>query len=210
MPNHLSRIGSLAALSLAGAALALPVAAGASQAHGHAPAGHGHARCGAHAVFQAVDGDAHLYTLVAGGALEHASAWKLAGGAAVVGGNEDVLSGSGSHSLSLPAGSSATTHLRCIGRLYPTFRFFARNAGDPASTLRVDAVYRVRGKLHTVALGSISAGSAWEASPALALGDAGSALRRQVHGQVRVRFTPLGDGGAWQIDDVYVDPYKMK
>jgi hypothetical protein len=25
---------------------------------------------------------------------------------------------------------------------------------------------------------------------------------------VRFRFTPAGIGGAWQIDDVYVDPYR--
>jgi len=26
--------------------------------------------------------------------------------------------------------------------------------------------------------------------------------------QVSFRFVPLGAAGAWQIDDVYVDPYK--
>jgi hypothetical protein len=200
------RLVSLAAAGLAAAAL-VPATAQAKRTH--APRTHGVA-CQSSKVFQGIDGDSRLYTLVSQGALEAAGGWSLVGGAALADGNESefVHDQGDSKSLALPQGSSATTRLRCIGRAFPTFRFFARNTGDAASTLRVDAAFRRNGRVRTVTLGHVSAGAAWTASEPLVLG-AGSALRSQVNGQVRLTFTPEG-AGAWQIDDVYVDPYRMK
>ena len=67
--------------------------------------------------------------------------WYLSGGAKVVAGNESFyLNDAGdSGSLSLPAGSSAVSPPVCMAIDTPSFRFVARNSGDPSSHLRVEA-----------------------------------------------------------------------
>src|SRR3954453_2805958 len=58
--------------------------------------------------------DLFQYTLVPGGNFEsNAAGWTLTGGAQVVSGNESFNVSGGSHSLSLPAGSSATSPAMC-------------------------------------------------------------------------------------------------
>src|SRR4051812_43131014 len=62
-------------------------------------------------------GDPAYYVLAPGGAMEPGSnSWLLAGGAAIVPGNEPyhVHSKTDSHSLSLPSGSSVGTKMVCI------------------------------------------------------------------------------------------------
>jgi hypothetical protein len=55
--------------------------------------------------------------------------------------------------------------------------------------------------------GYVSAGSAWEPSPklAIALGVTGSMTVGQAN--VRVQFVPVGWGGNFQVDDLLVDPW---
>src|SRR5947209_10660037 len=62
-------------------------------------------------------GDSAAYVQVPGGTFESgATGWSLHGGAAVISGNESYkVSGPGSHSLSLPSGSSATSPEQCTG-----------------------------------------------------------------------------------------------
>ena len=72
--------------------------------------------------------DYSLYKLVDGGTFEDgADGWTLTGGARVVDGNaKQKVSGAGdARSLSLPAGSSATTPPVCVGLDEPTLRYFA-------------------------------------------------------------------------------------
>jgi hypothetical protein len=132
-------------------------------------------------------GDPALYTAVPEG-------WSLAGNAAVVDGNEPFLPGDSS--LSLPAGSSATTAPLCIGLGHPTVRFFARNTGNPLSLLRVSAVV---GETE-LPIGLVPAGREWAPSPALL-------LVVNLLGADSVAFKFAADGGKWSVDDVYVDPY---
>jgi hypothetical protein len=160
-------------------------------------------------------GDSSWYALAPNGGFEAGgSSWTVSGGASVVSGNEDsfVHSASDAFSLSLPSGSSATTAPACIGTLSPTFRFFARNKGAASSTLRVDVVYRdALGLRWALPIGTFSAGASWQpTAPALLLANL-TALPLLTNGaaHVQLRFTPLGDGGSWQIDDVYVDPFKV-
>jgi hypothetical protein len=120
--------------------------------------------------------------------------WTLAGGAAVVEGNQPFLPGDSS--LSLPAGASATTAPICIGLEHPTVRFFARNTGSALSLLRVSAVVGES----EVPLGLVPAGREWAPSPALLLGV-------NLLGADSVAFRFAADGGQWSVDDVYVDPY---
>jgi hypothetical protein len=132
--------------------------------------------------------DPALYTPVPEG-------WTLAGGAAVVSGNEPFLAGDSS--LSLPAGASGTTAPLCIGLGHPTVRFFARNTGNPLSQLRVSAVAGGA----ELPIGLISAGREWAPSPPLL-------LAANLLGADSVAFRFSADGGSWSVDDVYVDPYR--
>jgi hypothetical protein len=160
-------------------------------------------------------GDIGWYASVPNGGFEAGGAsWTFAGGAGIVSGNEDtfVRAASDAFSLSLPPGSSATTATACIGTLSPTFRFFARNSGAPTAALRVDVVYRdVLGLRWTLPVATFSAGVSWEPTPPALLLANLIALPLLTDGaaHVQLRFTPLGPGGAWQIDDVYVDPFKV-
>jgi hypothetical protein len=100
-------------------------------------------------------------------------------------------------SVSLPAGSSATTAPVCIGLGHPTVRFFARNTGDPLALLRVSAVVGES----ELPIGLVPAGPAWAPSPPLLL-----AVNLLGAGSVAFRFTT--DGGSWSVGAVYVDTYR--
>lgn len=158
-------------------------------------------------------GDQHEYVLAPNGGFESgASGWSLAGGAGVVAENETfhLNSGSDGQSLSLPTGSSAVSAPLCMSINTPVFRLLARNSGDPSSTLRVEATYDVLGLglLHTTVSNSVSAGQDWvptqEMSPFLGLS---TVLGTVVPTYIQVRITPVGPGGAWQVDDLFVDPF---
>jgi hypothetical protein len=157
-------------------------------------------------------GDVSKYTLVPGGDFETGSApWALAGGAGVVRGNESFnVTGGGSHSLSLPGGSSATSPASCTSIYHPTVRFFVRNTGSPTSRLTVQALYPgLLGGVQTTTLGRVSGMSTWQPSPAMAL--LVSNLLATVsldQTAIAFRFVPADSTGAWSVDDVYLDPYQ--
>ena len=70
--------------------------------------------------------------------------WQLTGGAAVTSGSSPhaVIGEAHANSLSLPAGSSATSPEMCVDLSYPTFRFFvAQLERDTDSDLAVDVIY---------------------------------------------------------------------
>jgi hypothetical protein len=159
-------------------------------------------------------GDHATYALAPDGGFEAgASGWALTSGAHVVAGNEtfSVRSSTDSFSLALPDGSVATTPSTCIGTLSPTLRFFARNDGSPLARLRVDVLYRdALGLSWSVPIATVSGDGSWQpTAPALVLANV-TALPVLTGGAARVsfRFTALGTGGDWSIDDVYVDPYE--
>lgn len=155
-------------------------------------------------------GDHSRYTPVAGGSFELGSpSWLLSGGAHTVPGNESYdVAGAGSRSLSLPAGSAAISPPSCTSIYHPTMRFFVRNAGSPSSHLIVQALYPgVLGGLQTATLGQLTGSSTWQPSPAMPL--LVSNLLATVsldQTAIAFRFVPADDTGAWQIDDVYLDP----
>jgi hypothetical protein len=153
------------------------------------------------------------YTLAPNGGFESGSSgWRLTGGAAVVSGNESFnLSGAGNSSLYLPSGSTATSPATCVETLDVFARYVAKNKGLIAlSSLKVDAIVR-DGAGHTFVLpaGVNTGGSSWQPSlPSVALLDV-LGLLNDGNVTVSFRFTPVGLGAKWQIDDLYVDPLKM-
>jgi hypothetical protein len=156
-------------------------------------------------------GDSAYYTLVSNGGLEAGTTdWTVSKGS-VVSGNESfyVHSARDANSLSLPAGSSATTRAVCVGLDKPSMRFFARSTGTGLlSSLRVDALFESSlGLTLSVPIGIISPSSAWKPSaPLLIVANLLPLLPGQ-QTPVAFRFTPQGTG-SWSVDDVYVDPHR--
>jgi hypothetical protein len=157
-------------------------------------------------------GDNASYKPVADGAFESgAGGWRLTGGAKIVSGNEtyDVHGAGDGYSLSLPAGSSATSPTVCVGVNDPTLRFFVRKNSGLLSTMAVSVkVETSLGLVVTVPIG-VDLGGKWHPSlPMLMVGNLLPLLPGD-QTPVQFQFTPLL-GGSWQIDDVYVDPWRMK
>jgi hypothetical protein len=155
--------------------------------------------------------DPLLYSMSAEGDFERGGAgWRLAG-ARVVSGNEafDLSGTDDASSLRLDAGGSATSPANCVSLLHPTARFVARSTGSPFGLLRVDAVSRGGdGLLDVTPIGIVTGlGSAWKPTLPMVLTAGMASSPGDTSVDVRLRFTVLGFGGAFQIDDVYIDPY---
>jgi hypothetical protein len=158
--------------------------------------------------------DPRYYVLAPDGGFEGGAAgWSLAGGAAVVSGNETHYLGSrtDSRSLALPKGGMATSPPICVDLSTPVMRAMVRNTGDPRSRLRVEVTYKLLGLVQTRVVSDVTAGSSWAPSsfisPTLGLSTIVGTL---IPAAVQVRFRPLDSVGNWQVDDFYVDPYSRR
>lgn len=154
--------------------------------------------------------DPATYTLAPGGTLEGgAGGWQL-DGASIVSGNEPffVHADGGSHALSLPSGASATTGWMCATLVHPDLRFFARNTGSFLSTLTVQVLFpNLFGGVTALPFAVVAAGSQW--TPTLPYPFAVNALALlSPDGSLPIAFKFTALGGDWQVDDVYVDPYR--
>jgi hypothetical protein len=156
--------------------------------------------------------DPAYYTLAEGGSFESGTpSWSLAG-ARVVGGNEPYYLNDrrDKRSLALGSGATATSPATCVSLEHPTVRFMVRSTGSPLGALSVQAlVPGVGGVLNVVPMGVVTGiGSTWRPSLPMVLttGLVGSLVDGSA--SVRFRFTVLGLGGAFEVDDVFVDPYK--
>jgi hypothetical protein len=156
--------------------------------------------------------DPASYTLNRGGAFEDGAAgWTLKNGASVVSGNEPFkVHGAGdSHSLSLPAGSSATSSTTCVGLEHPTARLFVRNTGFVLATLKVEVLFETAGgSVQSLPIGLAVGGRNWAPTLPMPIIVNLLPLLPGDHTPVAFRFTP--QGGTWSIDDVYVDPYRRR
>jgi hypothetical protein len=152
-------------------------------------------------------GDAAPYVAAPDGGFEAgATGWRLSGGAAVQSGNEPfhVASAADARSLKLPAGSAAQMPAVCIDIAHPTLRLFARNTGSALSTLVVSVgTINLLGLRVWLPVGTVTGGSSW--GPSLPVPVLVNLLQLTGGSNVVFRFAPAG--GAWSIDDVYVDPY---
>lgn len=147
------------------------------------------------------------YAAVPDGGFEaDASGWSLTGGARVVAVNNPFFlrSSYDRHSLSLPAGSSATSPPMCIGLLSSKMRFVA--SGSRGSSLRVQIVYRglVSSTLGVLDGGTFDSSGAWAPSPEMnMLGGVLPLLTRSV------QFRLVATSGTSQVDDLFLDPWKI-
>jgi hypothetical protein len=167
--------------------------------------------CGTASKVFAPWGDNDNYLLVPGGAFESGQpAWAMSGGAKVVPGNEPfyVRSQLDKNSLYLPSGSSALSPTVCFGLGDWHARFFVRNVGSASGSLKVDvAVKSLLGLVSILDGGSVSGSGVWAPSPRIGLTFTNLCSLLGVKA-VAFRFRVVGRGAAFQVDDVYLDPWK--
>lgn len=152
--------------------------------------------------------DPMQYTLAPGGDFE-SDPWTATGAASVVDGNESFHVGGldDSRSLSVPAGSAATSAAMCVGVEHPTVRFFARQTGGSSgASLEIEVLFEDgAGGVHSVPFASTGAGASWAPSAPHPIFVNLLALMPGEHTPVAFRVT--AQGGDFQVDDFYVDPY---
>ena len=159
-------------------------------------------------------GDAGSYFLAPGGDFEaplRSSGWIVAN-AGRTPGNEPfhVGGGSDSYSLTIGGGGVAVSPAFCFDDSMPYLRFFAHalgTAGDLHVRLAVMTAHGpVSFPFDRVADLPAASMPSWAPTGQLALTD--GAVAADGEDQARLVFDASGPG-SWQIDDIYVDPYRM-
>lgn len=157
-------------------------------------------------------GDYADYVLAPGGNFEGTSNWSVAG-ASLATGTAPFAAGSSTdrRSLTVTGKGRAVSPSFCVGIEHPTFRFQARQISGTWAQLLVKLRWRESsGRINETVVGSLSGGAygKWTPSPALQLAttlpltSAGQSLTAQIV------LDPEDMGGSWQVDNVYVDPYR--
>lgn len=158
-------------------------------------------------------GDVRDYVLAPGGSFEDPAmdGWALEGGATVVAGNDpfNLRDGEDAGVLGLPAGASATSPAMCVDLDYPTMRLVALQQDAGGGVLEVEVLYPegLGKKPEWKKVGRLKADAAdgWHASDDIELDpERGGKLAGARELAIRLTAT----SGAWQIDDLYVDPSK--
>lgn len=141
-----------------------------------------------------------------GGFEAGAAGWKLTGGAKVVPGNNPfyLRNRSDRSSLLLPVGSSATSPPMCISLLSSKMRFVV--GGPKGSSLKVQVVYRgaVSSLLGAFDGGTVNSSGVWAPSPEVSMLGGVLPLLTQ-----SVQFRLVATNGTPQVDDVFLDPWKL-
>ena len=155
-------------------------------------------------------GDSSYYASLLNDGFESYGGWTLSGGARVVSGNEPFYVNGNTadrHSLLLPAGSSAYSGTVCFALGDWHLRLMMKRLSATGG-LRVQVIVpSLVGILTVLDGGTVSGTSTWAPSPRLELllSNVISLLGTRA---VAFRFTPVGVGASYQIDDVYLDPWK--
>jgi hypothetical protein len=156
-------------------------------------------------------GDTASYNLVANGAFESgASGWSLTS-ASVASGSETykVHGVTDAKSLAIQPTGVAVSPAFCVDINRPTFRFFARRTSGTWGVLNVRMRWReLNGAVNETTVGAINGSTtAWQVTPVLNLATALPLWNSGQNATVQLVFDPEDYGGAWAIDDVYIDPY---
>lgn len=174
--------------------------------------------CAEHAFSQpfAAFGDAADYTLAPGGDFEGTlDGWTVDGTASIVTDDVDNLGrGGDSKALRLSAGAQVTSPPVCVTTDYRTLRFFARSMKPATGILAVDVLYpEGDGLLNRVRVGLLLSSGKWAPTPVMSsatvltgvVNALAAAKTATTTTTLRVRLTAIA-GGAWEVDDVFVDP----
>jgi hypothetical protein len=194
-----------AALAAAGASVALLAAAGSASAAG----------CAATTSAKTFSkyGDTADYTLAPGGNFEAAmTGWTLTG-ASVVTGNESFAVGSAKDTKSLtiaPTGKVVSAPF-CVGIEHPNFRFVARKTSGTWAVLLVKLrTTDSAGKVNEMTIAALNGGdyAKWTITPSMMLATGLPLWNASQSLSAQIVLDPEDSGGAWQVDDFYVDPLR--
>lgn len=155
-------------------------------------------------------GDTSDYFLVPGGSFEGTSdqvGWSLSGATLSAGNEPFFVNGpTDGQLLSINGGGSAISPYFCVDNTMGSLRFFAQQV-TAGSDLQVDALVQTPGGDATVPVTDLADGSMSSWAPTQVITGSGT-LPSGDSVMVALRFTVPSAGGSWQVDDVYVDPYR--
>jgi hypothetical protein len=156
-------------------------------------------------------GDSNDYFLVPGGSFEGTSdqvGWTLSNASLTTEYEPFNVNDPGDQqSLTINGGGSATSPFFCVDDTMSSLRFFAQQAGG-GTNLRVKAlVQNADGGVTAVPVADLADGSMPAWAPTDPLGGS-SHLPAGTSVMVALRFRAPVSSGSWQIDDIYVDPYR--
>lgn len=157
-------------------------------------------------------GDNNSYFVAPGGTFEASSlpAGSVANNASLTAGNEPwhVVSSSDNQSLTIQAGGSYTMPYTCIDSTMQSFRFFAQQASG-GSDLKVEVLVKLGTGTYDLPMADLADGSTpnWAPSGQI-FAPNGNALALGQTAQAALKFSVPGNAGAWQIDDILIDPYR--
>lgn len=157
-------------------------------------------------------GDANSYFLLPGGSFEGTAdqvGWTLSGGASLTSSNEPffVNDSGDTQSLSIAGWGSATSPFFCVDNTMTSLRFFAQQAAAGGG-LHVRALVQTSDGVTTVPIAHLSDGSMPTWAPTDPIPGDTSGLADDQSLMVALQFTVRSSAASWQIDDVYVDPYR--
>jgi hypothetical protein len=156
-------------------------------------------------------GDTNSYFLVPGGSLEGTIddiGWNLAT-AELSQGNEpfNVNDPGDSQSVTIDGGGSATTPFFCVDNSMASMRFFAQQTAA-GSDLQIQAVIHTSHGDVVKPIGDLPDGSMSGWAPTDPIDGGANQLPAGHTLMVALRFQIPSTDGSWQIDDIYVDPYR--
>jgi hypothetical protein len=160
-------------------------------------------------------GDTSSYFLMPAGGFEAGTpGWTLAGGPTVVAGNETsfVNAKTDKHSLAMPTGSTVVSPTVCVAMGENTIRMFVKNSGVASSNLHIQAF--VQNPLTGLVLSTgfdikgTAGNTSWSPTGRLLIPNLlGGVLGTQ---NLTLVFTTTGKPATWNVDDVFVDPFKSR
>jgi hypothetical protein len=163
--------------------------------------------CGSTSQVFAPWGDQHQYFGFANNGFENGTTGWTVSGASAVNGNEPWhVNGPGKSSLAIGPGGSASSPLVCTGLNAPHWRTFALAAANGPLHARI-VFYGLTGNITGILnLTDFSPNSfgAWAPSPFVSSALALPLLTKYA----QLQLTSAATKGSWQIDDVYVDPWR--
>jgi hypothetical protein len=154
-------------------------------------------------------GDTNSYFLVPGGSFEGTAdqvGWTLSGASLTAGNEPFYVNGSGDQqSLTINGGASATSPYFCVDNTMGSMRLFAQQVSIGGG-LQVQALVQSSGGVKVVSLADLADGSMPSWAPTDPITGNSSQIANTL--MVALRFMVPSGPGSWQIDDVYVDPYR--
>jgi len=121
---------------------------------------------------------------------------------------ESGVPAGGSHSLAIQPTGVVVSPSFCVNIAEPSFRFFLRQISGSWAVLNVILRWAdSSGVSHDTTVAALQTGTAWTPSPVLQLATTLPLTTSTSTISAKLVFKPEQYGGAWAIDDVYVDPH---